>query len=73
MIEIGDNVAFIKYKKSGLWRKGEVIEHAAHSSGVLTYVINCNGKEVKIATFSYIKEDKRNIKKIINSVDFILD
>ena len=76
MIEIGDKVFFLKYKKSGLWRKGIVSNLTKHNGKTLynyTVVAKDTGKDVKITTFSHTPLKDKNIKKITNSMDFIID
>jgi len=73
VIEVGDRVFFSKYKW-GKRVKGIVTQTTKHNGGnLLKYLINSDGKEYKLVTFTNIPIEKRRITKITNSIDFICD
>jgi len=68
MIEIGDSVLFSRYKW-GKRVKGIVTLATKHNGGnLLKYLINSDGKEYRLVTFTNIPIEKRRIKKITNSM-----
>jgi len=73
VIKVGDRVLFSKYKW-GKRVKGIVTLATVHNGGnLLKYLINSDGKEYKLVTFTNIPIEKRRIVKIPNSIDFIWD
>lgn len=73
MFKVGDKVLFSKYKQ-GEATFGVIEEISKHNGDTLwaIKIRDREGKVHKLTTFSYLSEEKRRIKKVTNSFEFIM-